>query len=92
MKLSKILYWVCFILGALLCVLNMFVNNVAITISAIAVLVVAIIAYFVNSSLQKKNTSAPSESKKSAELKKQREDSYKRIREQKKAKKENKQN
>ena len=90
MKFARILYWICFILGAVLCVTNFFIKHAAITFSALGVLVVAVIAFFTYSSMEKKKNSIPAETKKSEELKKQREDSYKRIREKKKAEKANK--
>ena len=87
MKLTKILYWIFFILGAIFCVLNMFVEDIAITICGIIVLLIAIICFFINSSLIKKQSQIPDDNKKKVELQKKLEDSYKRIREEKKNKK-----
>ena len=87
MKVVKILYWILFALGAGLFVLNMFLPNPAITISSIIALILAIILYFVYTNLKKKVDQMPPISQRNVDLNKQREDSYKRIREEKKAKK-----
>jgi hypothetical protein len=90
MKFAKILYWICFILGAVLCVTNFFVNHFAITFSAFGILIIGVIAYFIDANRAKKESGVSPQVQKSEELKKQREDSYKRIREKKKAEKANK--
>ena len=90
MKFAKILYWICFILGAVLCVTNFFINHLAITFSAFGVLIIGVIAYFIDANRAKKESGVSPQVQKSEELKKQREDAYKRIRERKKAEKANK--
>ncbi len=91
MKIIKWLYWLCFAIGAGLFVLNLFFNHTAIMVSSLLILLVAIVLYFVHANIKKKRDSIPQEDKRSNDLKKQREDSYKRIREAKKAKKNQKQ-
>lgn len=90
MKVCKILYWVLFALGAALFILNFFFQHIAIMISALVALLLAIVFYFMHANLKKKEDATPQVDKRSVELQRQREDSYKRIREAKKAKKENK--
>jgi hypothetical protein len=53
-------------------------------------LIIGVIAYFVDANRAKKESGVSPQIQKSEELKKQREDAYKRIREKKKAEKANK--
>ncbi len=87
MKVVKILYWLFFALGAALFVVNLFFNQVAIMVSSLVILLLAIILYFVHSNIKKKQDAVPQENKRNIDLQKQREESYKRIREAKKVKK-----
>ena len=87
MKVVKLLYWIMFALGAGLFVLNFIIKHTAIMISSVVVLLIAILLYFIHSNMKKKQDEIPKENQRNIDLKKQREDSYKRIREAKKAKK-----
>lgn len=87
MKVVKLLYWILFAIGACLFVLNFIIKHNAIMISSIVALLIAILLYFIHGNMKKKQDEEPKENQRNADLKKQREDSYKRIREAKKAKK-----
>ena len=87
MKVVKLLYWIMFAIGAGLFVLNFIIKHTAIMISSVVVLLIAILLYFIHSNMKKKQDEIPKENQRNIDLIKQREDFYKRIREAKKAKK-----
>ena len=76
-----------FAFGAGLFVLTFIIKHTDIMISSVVVLLIAILLYFIHSNMKKKQDEIPKENQRNIDLKKQREDSYKRIREAKKAKK-----